>query len=229
LLSWNLKIATIKRRSIDIKGSIYAGTHITIVSGSDDRLTHSAIERSSPRQLRDLTPRSGIHSAVALMPPPTNITRSSSYTSLIVPITYFCMERGLMWLPLLGAFIWLARAGSNEYQKIEAYKRWAVGFDRCKYDIYAVMGLKDREISWGKPTKNEPKDLQTFSLDRIQRIQLIVDNRIIDLDNLPLKGKKIDLRFESIDPSESIEIPFTEVPMAAEWGKFLKQSISKSE
>ena len=65
-----------------------------------------------------------------------------------------------MWLPLLGAFIWLARAGANEYQKIEAYKRWAVGFDRCKYDIYAVMGLKGREINWGKPTKAEPKDIQ---------------------------------------------------------------------
>ncbi len=140
------------------------------------------------------------------------------------------MERGLMWLPLLGAFIWLARAGSNEYQKIEAYKRWAVGFDRCKYDIYAVMGLKDREISWGKPTKTEPKDLRTFSLDRIQQIKLIVDNRAVDLDDLPVKGKQIDLRFESIDPmAESIEIPFTEVPMAAEWAKFLHRAIAQSE
>jgi hypothetical protein len=93
-----------------------------------------------------------------------------------------------------------------------------------------VMGLKDREISWGKPTKNEPKDLQTFSLDRIQRIQLMVDNHVIDLDDLPAKGKSIKLRFESIDPpAESIEIPFTEVPMAAEWAKFLNQSIAKSD
>jgi hypothetical protein len=135
------------------------------------------------------------------------------------------MERGLMWLPLLGAFIWLARAGANEYQKLEAYKRWAVGFDRCKYDIYAVMGLKDREISWGKPTKTEPKDIQTFSLDRVQQIKLIVDGNQIDLDSLPTGGKKINLQFQFADGAKIVDIPFTEVPMAAEWGKFLNTTM----
>jgi hypothetical protein len=141
------------------------------------------------------------------------------------------MERGLMWLPLLGIFIWLARAGSNEYQKIEAYKRWAVGFDRCKYDIYAVMGLKDRQISWGKPTKSEPKDLQIFNLDRVSQVRLVVDNKSIDLEhleNLPASGKKINLQFEVVD-GDSIEIPFTEVPMAAEWAEFIKNAIDKSD
>jgi hypothetical protein len=132
------------------------------------------------------------------------------------------MERGLMWLPLLGIFIWLARAGANEYQKIEAYRRWAVGFDRCKYDIYAVMGLKDREISWGKPTKAEPKDIQTFSLDRVKQIQLVVDRKSIDLNDLPISGKKINLQFQFNDTDDNVDIPFTEVPMAAEWTGFLK-------
>jgi hypothetical protein len=133
------------------------------------------------------------------------------------------MERGLMWLPLLGAFIWLARAGANEYQKLEAYKRWAVGFDRCKYDIYAVLGLKDRQISWGKPTKTEPKDLQTFSLDRVNQIQLVVNDQLINLDNLPTSGKKINLQLQFIDLTETVNIPFTEIPMAAEWTEFLNQ------
>jgi hypothetical protein len=136
------------------------------------------------------------------------------------------MERGLMWLPLLGAFIWLARAGANEYQKLEAYKRWAVGFDRYKYDIYSVIGIKGRELSWGKPTKKEPKDLQTFSLDRVKQIQLVVDDRQIDLDNLPTGGKNINLRFQLIDTADMIDIPFTEVPMASEWAKFLREQIS---
>ncbi len=138
------------------------------------------------------------------------------------------MERGLMWLPLLGIFIWLARAGANEYQKIEAYRRWAVGFDRCKYDIYAVMGLKDRQISWGQPTKTEPKDIQTFSLDRVNQVQLIIDNNPINLDNLPASGKKINLQFQLIDPAEIVNIPFTEIPMAAEWARFLKKAIESS-
>ena len=153
-------------------------------------------------------------------------TQSISIATLY-PLPSNIMERGLMWLPLLGAFIWLARAGSNEYQKIEAYKRWAVGFDRCKYDIYAVMGLKEREISWGKPTKTEPK-VQTFSLDRVKQIQLVIDNNSIDLASLPASGKKINLQFQFTD-ADDINIPFTEVPMAAEWTKFLKNSIAPSQ
>lgn len=131
-----------------------------------------------------------------------------------------------MWLPLLGIFIWLARAGANEYNKIEAYKRWATSFDRCKYDIYAVMGIKERQISWGKPTKGEPKDLQTFALDRVDRLELSIDNHIADLNSLPTSGKKIELQFQLHDPVETINIPFTEIPMAVEWLQFLREQIA---
>ncbi len=134
-----------------------------------------------------------------------------------------------MWLPLLGAFIWLARAGANEYQKLEAYKRWAAGFDRYKYDIYSVIGIKDRELSWGKPTKAEPKDLQTFSLDRVKQIDLIVDDKSVDLDVPPASGKKINLRFQFADSDLVSDIPFTEVVMASEWAKFLKKAIEPVE
>ena len=130
-----------------------------------------------------------------------------------------------MWLPLLGAFIWLARAGANEYQKLEAYKLWAAGFDRYKYDIYSVVGIKDRDLSWGKPTKGEPKDLQTFSLDRVNQIELIVDRKSVDLANLPTSGKQVNIQFQLTDTDEPIEIPFTEVQMAADWTKFLQKEI----
>jgi hypothetical protein len=143
------------------------------------------------------------------------------------------MERGLMWLPLLGIFVWLARAGADEYQKIEAYKRWAVGFDRCKYDIYAVLGLKDREISWGKPNKKELTEIQTFRLDRVQQVQLVVDGKPIPLqeyagklDSLPVSGNRANIRFVFGDDREVINIPFTEILMAAEWVEFLNNEVT---
>lgn len=140
-----------------------------------------------------------------------------------------------MWLPLLGIFVWLAKAGADEYQKLEAYKRWAVGFDRCKYDIYAVLGLKDREISWGKPNKQELKEIQTFSLDRVQQVQLVVDGKAFALEeyagnlaNLPVSGNRAHLQFLFADDSEIINIPFTEIPMAAEWAEFLNHDLNQS-
>lgn len=130
-----------------------------------------------------------------------------------------------MWLPLLGIFIWLAKAGYDEYHKLEAYKIWATEFDRSKYDIYAVIGMKDREISWGKPTKTVPKDLQTFSLDRVNSIRLIVDDIPVNLDILPDRGKQIAIKFALAD--REIDIPFTEVPLASEWAKYLQANLEQ--
>jgi hypothetical protein len=135
------------------------------------------------------------------------------------------MLHGLMWFPLLGIFFWLAKAGYDEYQKLEAYKKWAVGFDRCKYDIYSTIGIKERDLTWGKPTKSGSIDFQTFSLDRVSQVQLIVDARSIDLNELPTAGKKIDIQFRFADNLEDLNIPFTEIPLAAEWAIFLSKSI----
>lgn len=135
------------------------------------------------------------------------------------------MERGLLWLPLLVAFFWLAWSGWNEYQKIEAYRHWAQQFERAKYDIYAVLGQKDSELTWGKPTRQEPIDLQTFSLKETQSIRLVVDDKVVDLENLPNKGRAIALEFVFPEPITSIKVPFTEIPLAAEWGKFLQKQL----
>lgn len=131
------------------------------------------------------------------------------------------MERGLLWLPLLVAFFWLAWQGSKEYQKIEAYRSWAQQFDRAKYDIYAVLGQKDRHITWGKPTSKGLIELNTFSLDDVQKIYLLIDDKIIDSEALPTKARKIELEFIFAEPTNSIRIPFTEIPLAAQWGEFL--------
>jgi hypothetical protein len=136
------------------------------------------------------------------------------------------MERGLLWLPLLVAFIWLAWTGWKEYQKIEAYRIWAEQFDKAKYDIYAVLGQKEGEITWGKPTRQGPVDLKTFSLKDVQAIRLLVGDRAVDWDNPPTKGKTC-LEFSLVEQNNSIQIPFTDISLAAKWGKYLQQEWEK--
>ncbi|HEY9663769.1 MAG TPA: hypothetical protein V6C65_35415, partial [Allocoleopsis sp.] len=97
------------------------------------------------------------------------------------------MARGLVWFPLLALFIGLAWAGWNEYQKLEAYKVWAEGFDRAKYDIYSVLGQKGHNLTWGKPTRKGPINLETFSLQQVQTIQLVANNQTVELEHLPQK------------------------------------------
>jgi hypothetical protein len=131
------------------------------------------------------------------------------------------MERGLLWLPLLGAFIWLAWSGWNEYQKLEAYKVWAADFENAKFDIYAVVGRKDRQITWGKPTRKGMVDLASFSLDEVNQINLWIGDRLIDSNSasLPNKGNP-SLEFNLQDQT-SIRIPFTDIELAAKWRNYL--------
>ncbi|MCW6037227.1 hypothetical protein K4A83_13240 [Spirulina subsalsa FACHB-351] len=129
------------------------------------------------------------------------------------------MERGLLWLPLLAAFIGLAWAGWNEYQKLAAYERWAEQFDKAKYDIYAVLGLKGDRITWGKPTRQTPINLQTFSLQDVEQINLLINQQPVPWDKLDGKGS-IALQFQ-LKPNQSIEIPFTDAQLAAQWGQYL--------
>ncbi|MEH2245000.1 hypothetical protein [Nostoc sp.] len=131
------------------------------------------------------------------------------------------MERGLLWLPLLVMFFWLAWQGSKEYQKVEAYRAWAEQFERAKYDIYSVLGQKGNNLTWGKPTPEGPIQLETFSLLDVYQINLLVDDKEVDLENIPEKGSSIELEFLFSESTSSVRVPFTEIPLAAEWGKFL--------
>ncbi len=136
------------------------------------------------------------------------------------------MIHGLLWLPLLAAFIGLAWAGRNEYQKIEAYRVWAEPFDRAKYDLYAVLGQTGDTLTWGKPTRKEPVNLQTFSLQDVREINLLVDGQMVDLQLPPSKGKAIVLQFVR-DQQAAIEIPFTQTDLAAKWGRALTEDLQK--
>ncbi|MEC4805144.1 MAG: hypothetical protein SAJ12_07545 [Jaaginema sp. PMC 1079.18] len=134
------------------------------------------------------------------------------------------MERGLLWLPLLALFIGLAWAGWHEYQKLEAYNRWAADFDTAKYDIYAVLGQKGQEITWGKPTRREPIEIQQFSLQDVAAIRLWVNERVASWENPPQRGKTA-LEFEFKGDRASTRIPFTDPTLAARWGKHLDAMI----
>ena len=136
------------------------------------------------------------------------------------------MERGLMWLPLLAVFIWLAWAGWNEYQKVEAYRLWAKQFTKVKYDIYAVLGQNGDSLSWGKPTRNGPVNLQTFSLKDVDSIRLLVNNQPADLEKMSNSGRKIALEFLFKDAA-SVLIPFTQIDLAAEWYRHLQEELDR--
>jgi len=71
------------------------------------------------------------------------------------------MERGILWLTLLAAFIGL-RQGRRNSIKSETYRSWRGDLKRAKYDIYAVRS--EWQQFEGSPTPKGPIKLETFSL-----------------------------------------------------------------
>jgi hypothetical protein len=136
------------------------------------------------------------------------------------------MERGLMWLPLLALFVGLAWAGWNEYQKVEAYRRWSQSADRAKYDIYAVLIQQGNQLSWGLPTRQGPVDLQSLDLRQVRSMQLLVDGKPVSAEQPPGKGRKAELAF-SLEDDRTVQIPFTEVQLARKWFQVLQEDWQK--
>ncbi|MDJ1171395.1 hypothetical protein PMG71_18345 [Roseofilum sp. BLCC_M154] len=131
------------------------------------------------------------------------------------------MERGLLWLPLLAVFIGLTWAGWKEYQKLQVYEEWAKGFDRSKYDIYAALGQKGDQLTWGQPTASGVINCQTLTLTDLQEVQLSVEGKRVK-DDLP-QGKTVMLVLQFQGKSESVNIPFTDPELAQQWGNYLNQ------
>lgn len=136
------------------------------------------------------------------------------------------MSRGLIWLPLLAIFIWLAWAGWNEYQKVEAYRLWAQPFTKVKYDIYAVLGQNGDNLTWGKPTRKGPVNLQSFALKDVASICVLANNQPVDLASPPKSDRNIVLDFLLVN-GDTVQIPFTQFDLAAEWYKYLQGELER--
>jgi hypothetical protein len=147
------------------------------------------------------------------------------------------MERGLLWLPLLALFIGLARAGWNEFQKVESYRAWGKDFRYAKYDIYSVLGLGKDALMIGKPSPKGPVALQRVSLGQIQAVALRLDGALVAWDDaLALleneggrKGgpqpKAIAIELDL--GGDTLQIPFTQLDLAVDWTQRLKQELAQ--
>lgn len=134
------------------------------------------------------------------------------------------MERGLLWLPLLAVFVWLAWAGWNEYQKLEAYKSWAKSFERSKYDVFAALGQTGSRLTWGKPTRKGPVDLDELSLETVSTLSLQADGRPVDPTQPFARSRRSSILLMLKD-GHSKEIPFTDLEIAIQWFNYLCQAV----
>ena len=149
------------------------------------------------------------------------------------------MERGLLWLPLLVLFIGLAWAGWNEFQKVESYRAWSEGFRSSKFDIYSVLGLGEDSLVVGKPSRKGPVDLKRVSFGQVQAVDLRLDDAMVTLEEAGAIVEPLDKRKEGPQPKaiaieldlggDKLQIPFTQLDLALDWTKRLKQELIQGD
>jgi hypothetical protein len=59
----------------------------------------------------------------------------------------------------------------------------------------------------------------------VRSLQLLVNGQVEDLENPPSKGKAIFLELVLSD-SKKVQIPFTDIDLAARWGRYLKKQFN---
>jgi hypothetical protein len=139
------------------------------------------------------------------------------------------MTEGLVWSALLLVFIALGWLGWQEYRKVEAYKVWAAQFERSKYDIYAVLGQSGDTLTWGKPTRKGPVNLVSCSLAEVQAVQLRIDDQMVNWQQPPAEGREIFIEFSLQAQQAPLQVPFTDVAIAANWTEYLQKAIAPFE
>ncbi|MGK7910141.1 MAG: hypothetical protein AB4050_01465 [Synechococcus sp.] len=136
------------------------------------------------------------------------------------------MERGLLWLPLLGTFITLTWLGWRSYRQVESYRIWSQDFDTAKYDTAAVAGLQDRVLTWGEPSSSGPINLQSIDLDRVNRVELQVNSTELEWPPQELTaGKTFAVTLYGPDGTTPTQVPFSDAKLAIAWCKKLKQLV----
>lgn len=134
------------------------------------------------------------------------------------------MVRGLLWLPLLAVFIGLAWAGWREFRKVETYQTWAQDYEQAKYDILAVIGVAGDTLTWGLPTPDGPKHLNHFDLKTVEEVTLWANGQPLESPSKSQKpNQRCSLQFTL--PDSTIEIPFTDLSIAANWCTYLQKRI----
>lgn len=149
------------------------------------------------------------------------------------------MERGLLWLPLLVLFIGLAWAGWNEFQKVESYRAWSEGFRASKFDIYSVLGLGEDSLVVGKPSRKGPVDLKRVSFSQVQAVELRLDDAAVPFEEAAALVDPTEQIKEGSQPKaiaieldlggDKLQIPFTQLDLALDWTRRLKQELTQGD
>ena len=128
------------------------------------------------------------------------------------------MSHGLLWLPLLLAFVLLASLGWLERRRQNLFRTWAEGSELAKLDGCGGARLKDGELQWSSFEAGKFQDQGSFNVCKLELVELMS----LASGDAPLTDESQGrCRLRLIGKGLQMDVPFSDADRARNWGEQL--------
>ena len=124
------------------------------------------------------------------------------------------MIHGLLWFPLLIAFVLLAALGWLERRRQNLYISWAKGSELAKLDGTGAARLRDGSLCWSSFEAGSFKEEATFEVKQLEMLELMS----LSSGEAPLTEESQGrCRLRLIGAGKEIDVPFSDAERARQW------------
>jgi len=128
------------------------------------------------------------------------------------------MSHGLLWLPLLLAFMLLAALGWLERRRQTLFRAWAEGAELVKLDGSGGAQLKNGRLVWCRFEAGKFQDHGDFDVCRLELVELMA----LASGDAPLTDESQGpCRLRLVGKDLQMDVPFSDAERARRWGEQL--------
>ncbi len=125
------------------------------------------------------------------------------------------MSHGLLWFPLLLAFVLLAALGWLERRRQSLFRTWAEGAELVKLDGCGGAQLKDGRLVWCRFEAGTFQDQGDFDVCRLELVELMA----LASGDAPLTVESQGpCRLRLVGTDLQMDVPFSDADQARRWG-----------
>ena len=124
------------------------------------------------------------------------------------------MIHGLLWLPLLMAFILITALGWLERRRQNLYLIWAKDSELAKLDGTGAARLKDGLLCWSSFEAGSFKEEAIFEVKQLEMVELMA----LSSGEAPLTSESQGrCRLRLVGSGNEIDVPFSDAERARQW------------
>ena len=124
------------------------------------------------------------------------------------------MIHGLLWFPLLIAFVLLTALGWLERRRQNLFLSWAKGSELSKLDGCGAARLQKGIFSWSSFEAGSFKEKDTFEIKQLELLELMA----LTSGEAPLTAESQGrCRLRLIGGGKEMDVPFSDAEQARKW------------